>query len=220
MNHSKLSKIVLAFVLTAGVVFLAHTQAKADETQDLKDKVKTLEQKVDQLETQLSKQTGATTAQPTVNRAMGMNAYDPLDPFVQMQMMERQMGQMMKDNMVDFNGSAGAPLVPREDIKQTPDAYIISMDIPGMQKDKINIEIKDDTLIISGVRDNEVKETGPNHFYRQERSFGNFLRTVPLPKDAKSDNIDAQYNNGVLIVRVLRNKSSSSTPTGQKVKIK
>jgi HSP20 family protein len=127
-----------------------------------------------------------------------------------MQMMERQMSEMMRENTIDFD--------PHEDVKQTPDAYIISMDIPGMEKDKINVEVKSGMLIVSGERTGEVKEE-KNKFYRQERSFGHFYRAIALPEDAKADTIDAQYNNGVLVVKVQREKTGPAS-SGQKIKVK
>jgi HSP20 family protein len=129
-----------------------------------------------------------------------------------MRAMEQQMNRLMKDNMIDFN--------PREDVKQTTDHYIINMDLPGMEKDKINVEVKSGALIVSGERSSEVKEDKPHQYYRQERSFGHFYRSIPLPGDALSDNIDAQYQNGVLTVKIARNKSKSKEADTQKIKIK
>jgi HSP20 family molecular chaperone IbpA len=207
MNYSELSKLFFSFVLTFTVVGLSHP-SYADETSDLKNQIKALQQKVDDLEKQLSNQT-TPTQRPTVRGPV--NAYT-FDPFAQMEAMEQQMNQMMKDNMVDFN--------PREDVKQTPDAYLISMDLPGMDKQKINVEIKNGMLIVSGDRTSEVKEDKPNKFYRQERSFGHFSRVIALPEDAKADSIDAQYNNGVLTVKVARNKNSNAAQSGQKIQVK
>ena len=134
MNKSKLTKIILASILTVGTVFLFNTQARADETQDLKNQVKRLQEKVDQLEKQLANQSVSTVKLPPASQQVTLGTTsmdDEWDPFIQMRMMQHQMNQMMRDNMVDFN--------PQQDIKQTLDHYIVSMDIPGMQKDKINV---------------------------------------------------------------------------------
>lgn len=214
MNKPKLTRIILASILTAGTIFLFQMQAKADEAQDFKNQVKALQDKIDQLEKQLGTQTAQTVPVQSapVAAVPALQVYDTWDPFAEMRMMERQISQMMKDNMVDFN--------PKQDIKQTPDHYIVSMDIPGMEKDKINVEVKSGMLVVSGDRTSEIKEQKPNQFYRQERSFGHFLRTMPLPGDAKSENIDAQYSNGVLTVKIPREKNGSKSAQGQKIIIK
>lgn len=209
MNYSELPKIFLSFALILGLLGGTKT-TYADETADLKNQIKALQQKVDELEKkQLSNQPQANAQ---VSSPEPRFAYDPWDPLVQMQVMERRMGQMLKDNMVDFN--------PREDIKQTPDAYIISLDIPGMDKDNINVEVKKGMLIVSGDRTSEVKEDQPNKVYRQERSFGHFYRALDLPEDVKADAIDAQYSNGVLTIKVPRTKNTNPASGGQKIKVK
>jgi len=207
MTNLKISQFILVSFLTVCTVVLSPTTGRANETQDLKNQVQALQQRVDELQKQLANQSGQPVVQPA-----GVNMYDQWDPFEQMSMMEHQMNQVMKNNMIDFN--------PREDIKQTPDAYIINMDIPGMEKDKINVEVKNGMLIVSGDRNSEVKENKPNQFYRQERSFGHFFRTMPLPDDAKTDSIEAQYNNGVLTVKILRNKTSNPSAGAEKIKIR
>ena len=89
-----------------------------------------------------------------------------------------------------------------------------------MEKDKINVEVKNGMLIVSGDRNSEVQENKPNQFYLQERSFGHFLKTMPLPDDAKTDSIEAQYNNGVLTVKIARNKPSNPSSGAQKIRVK
>ncbi|MBI3601296.1 MAG: Hsp20/alpha crystallin family protein [Candidatus Omnitrophica bacterium] len=185
-------RTILVSIFTVGIILLTHASSIANETQDLKNQVKTLQQKVDELEKQ--------------------NVYNQWDPWAQMRMMENQMGQLMKENVINF--------YPREDMKQTPNEYIVSMDIPGMQKDDINVEVKGGMLIVSGDRSSKVKEQKPNQFFRQERSFGYFLRTIALPDDARTDHIDARYDNGVLTVKIPRAKAGNTAVGEQKIKIK
>ncbi|MBF0490725.1 MAG: Hsp20/alpha crystallin family protein [Candidatus Omnitrophica bacterium] len=213
MNYSMLSKIVLTKIIITSSLLLMPSGAHADDTAELKNQVATLSQKVADLEKQLASQNNqGNVYHPRPVTVQYVNAMDPLDPLAQIEMMHRQMGQMMKDQMIDFN--------PQQDIQQTPDAYIVTMDIPGMDKSKINVEVKNGLLSVSGDRSSEVKEDKPNQMYRQERSFGHFYRELALPEDAKSDTIDAQYNNGVLTVKVPRAKSNNPAASGQKILIK
>ena len=108
---------------------------------------------------------------------------------------------------------------PRMDMKQTDKEYVITMDIPGMDKDKINIEIKQDMLVISGERQSESQDNKNNQYYRQERSFGSFMQAIPLPEDARRDQIIAKYENGVLMVTVARQKKDEKKSESGKIKI-
>jgi HSP20 family protein len=206
MNHRGLFQITLAFFVSAFAVALSPETGRANETQDLRKQVQSLQQRVDELQKTLANQSGQPGLQPAV-----VNTNDQWDPFKQLGLIQRQMNQMMRNNMVDFN--------PREDFKQTTDAYIINMDIPGMEKDKINLEVKNKMLIVSGDRESEIKENKPNQYYSQERSFGHFLRTMALPDDAKTDSIEAEYKNGVLTVKIHRIKKSNPDSGAKKIKI-
>jgi len=182
-------------------------QAWADDEAQLKDQVQALQNRVDQLESAL-----ANKQQIPVARTMPV--YDQWeDPFTQMMLMREQMERNMRQVMPGtdvFN--------PRMDIKQTDKQYLITMDVPGMDKDKINVEVKEGMLIISGERKSETQDNN-NQYYRQERSFGSFTQAIPLPDDAKADNIDAKYNNGVLTVTVARQKKDEKRSTGAKIKV-
>jgi HSP20 family protein len=130
--------------------------------------------------------------------------------------MRAQMSQLFQDS---FDRSFGAGHVnlmgPRADIKQTPNQYILTMDLPGMDKNNINVEVKNGMLIVSGDRDtqNEVKD---NQFYRQERSSGHFARALRLPDDAKPDDLKADYKNGVLEIKVGRTAGGKPGAAGGK----
>jgi len=90
---------------------------------------------------------------------------------------------------------------PRVDLSETEDAYIIRMDLPGVNKEDISINYQDGTLTVSGERKLEQKEEGEN-FYHVERVYGRFVRSFTFPKDIDADKIQAKYENGVLIITV------------------
>jgi HSP20 family protein len=208
MRKQNLVRIVLAGVLVTGLLMFS-SQGWADDTARLKEQVKALQDRVDQLESQLAGKQQVTT--PTV---IPFNDQWN-DPFAQMARMREQ----MEHNMHQAFAETGA-FNPRMDMRQTDKAYLVTMDIPGVDKDKINVEVKQGTLIISGERDSETKDNKNNQYYRQERSFGSFLQVVPLPEDAKTDQIEAKYKNGVLTVTVARSNKEEKKLEGQKIKVK
>lgn len=88
---------------------------------------------------------------------------------------------------------------PQVETFQRGDKLVVRADLPGLTKEDVDIEVNDGMLTISGERSEEQQEGGDN-FYRTERSYGRFSRTIPLPEDVNEDQIDATFNNGVLEV--------------------
>lgn len=120
---------------------------------------------------------------------------DAWDPFAGFDQMEKNMSSMMEDM---------EPINPQVDIKEENNMYIITTDIPGMDKNNIDVSIKGGLLVISGERTSERKEGEPGKYSRQERSFGHFTRSFTLPHDADAASIDASYDKGVLTLKLKR----------------
>ena len=94
-------------------------------------------------------------------------------------------------------------LKPTLDLSATDKAYTISVEIPGVDENDVKLEIANDTLTISGEK-NQEKEEKDTNFYRMERSYGAFQRVLSLPEDADQNNINATFNKGVLTVSMPR----------------
>lgn len=105
------------------------------------------------------------------------------------------------------------PLVESAEIAWSPDIELfekgdelfVRADLPGMKRDEINVEITDSELTIRGERklEREQKEEG---FYRSERTYGSFLRTVVLPEGVKAADAKAIMKDGVLEIRMPMTK--------------
>jgi HSP20 family protein len=95
----------------------------------------------------------------------------------------------------------GRRWVPPMDLVEVEDHFVLKADLPGLAEGDVNIEIQDGTLTISGERkaEHEQREKG---WYRIERSFGSFNRSLTLPDGVDADRIDASFANGVLEVRI------------------
>jgi len=94
-----------------------------------------------------------------------------------------------------------AQWVPAVDIEETPDAYVIHADVPGVPAKDIEINVENGVLEISGERklEKQVEERGVRRF---ERVFGKFYRSFRLPETADVDNIKARSDHGVLTIIV------------------
>jgi HSP20 family protein len=95
----------------------------------------------------------------------------------------------------------GRRWVPPMDLVEVEDHFVLKADLPGLAEGDVNIEVQDGTLTIAGERnaEHEQREKG---WYRIERSFGSFNRSLTLPDGVDADRIDASFANGVLEVRI------------------
>ncbi|MFP4227578.1 MAG: Hsp20/alpha crystallin family protein [Salinivenus sp.] len=96
---------------------------------------------------------------------------------------------------------------PRTDLLETDDAFLLRLDVPGMTKEDITINLQNSTLTISGERTSERSEN--EEYVRVERAFGNFHRTFTLPDAVDNENIEAAYDNGVLTIHVPKTEKST-----------
>ena len=95
----------------------------------------------------------------------------------------------------------GRRWVPPMDLVEADDHFVLKADLPGLAEGDVNIEVQDNTLTISGERtaEHEQHERG---FYRIERAFGSFNRSLTLPDGVDPDRIEASFSHGVLEVRI------------------
>jgi len=90
---------------------------------------------------------------------------------------------------------------PAVDIYEEEGNIVVKAEVPGMDKENISVDVKDRVLTLKGERsaDNEVKE---DNYFRRERTYGSFERAFTLPADVNTDEIKAEYTDGVLKVIV------------------
>jgi HSP20 family protein len=107
------------------------------------------------------------------------------------------------------NGT-GRRWIPAMDLVETNDHLLLRGDLPGMTEDDIDVEIKDSILTVSGERKAETEEKGEG-YHRVERAFGSFSRSLSLPQGVETDKVEANFDKGVLEVRIP--KPAEAKPT-------
>jgi HSP20 family protein len=91
--------------------------------------------------------------------------------------------------------------VPAMDLFEADDHFVLKADLPGLAEDDVTIEVQDGTLTVSGERRSET-EKREKGWYRVERSFGRFSRSLTLPEGVDADKIDASFDKGVLEIHI------------------
>ncbi len=104
---------------------------------------------------------------------------------------------------------------PRMDVDETETAFHLSFDLPGVDPDEIEIKLDEQSLTIQGHRKQTAVESDNGKYRRVERTFGEYRRTIQLPKTVDKDAIEADYTDGVLTVVVPK----ASPVEARKVKI-
>jgi HSP20 family protein len=104
--------------------------------------------------------------------------------------------------------SPSALWAPSTDLVETDDAYRMHLDVPGMSKEDIEINIRNRTLTVSGERTRTHSEEAED-YVRTERAFGRFHRSFTLPDAVDPNNIEAHYDNGVLQISVPKTETAA-----------
>jgi HSP20 family protein len=91
--------------------------------------------------------------------------------------------------------------VPAMDLVEAEDHFVLRADLPGLDEDDVTIEVQDNVLTVSGERKSE-REQREKGWYRVERSFGRFSRSLTLPEGVDADAINASFDKGVLEIQI------------------
>jgi HSP20 family protein len=124
----------------------------------------------------------------------------------------------MKDLMSRFNEdwpeltpleiTTPSHFVPRIDLKDNGEFYLVTAEIPGMKEKDISVSLDQNVLTLEGEKKAESEEKGKG-VYRSEISYGHFYRTIPLFEDVDEGKVEANYKDGVLKVTLAKKEGSA-----------
>lgn len=112
-----------------------------------------------------------------------------------------------------FHGTArdlGEPWAPDLDFTETDKEYVVRLEVPGVPRENIQVEINARTVFISGYREVTEEEKSENVF-RRERSTGRFTRSIELPMPVDAARVTATATDGILTVRLPKGEAGFST---------
>ena len=131
---------------------------------------------------------------------MVWNGFDGMwSPLRQSRWLERELGRVFRG--LENRGSE--PGFPRLNLWSDEAQVVLSLELPGVDPDGVEVQVERDTLFIRGERVEEQLADGAR-FVRRERAHGKFARTVELPFEADPETVQARFRHGVLEVRLPR----------------
>jgi HSP20 family protein len=143
----------------------------------------------------------------------------PWRPFSEMARWEHDIDQMFENflgrRLRPFWSERWRPLAGTEMVAPTVDLYeekddiVVKAELPGMEKDDIEVNLADNRLTIKGEKKQE-QETKKENYYRSERSYGSFVRTLELPTEVQTDKGKAAFKNGVLEIRLPKTEEAKN----------
>ncbi len=132
------------------------------------------------------------------------------DPFTAMR---REMDRMFEEMTKSFSLARPALgmglMAPRVDMKETEGAVEVHAELPGVAEKDVEVQLADGILTIKGEKRQEREEKEKGH-YLMERSYGSFLRQIPIPVEVEEDKVEAKFDKGVLSI-TLPKKPSTET---------
>jgi HSP20 family protein len=141
------------------------------------------------------------------------------DPFQDLRSAQEEMAQMTQMSQMlaralglhgQQQGSATATAwAPALDISERKDAYLVTVELPGVEAEDLEITMEDGLLTIQGER-HFAHDSSEQQFHRVERRYGAFRRSITLPAQVRAEQIEASFEDGVL--QILVPKMEEATP--------
>lgn len=147
---------------------------------------------------------------------MLMTRYNPFKEFNEFRRGFNYLNTLM-DDFEKRKSDSKFDFVPTVNTREADDAYFVDVDLPGITKEDIAIDIDDNVLTVSGERKTKTEEKEDN-YYKIESSYGTFSRSFTLPEDVNADKIEAASNDGVLEIKIPKMPAVEKAP--KKIEIK
>jgi len=156
----------------------------------------------------------------------GGKSLAPWRPLTELTRWERDMERMM-DEFFDrrmrpwwperwLGGERMRAEAPALDLYEEKDDVVVKAELPGIEKDNIEVNLTDHTLTIKGVKKKQ-EEIKDENYHRSERYYGSVLRSVELPSDVQADKVKASFKNGVLEIRMPKTEEAKTREIKVKV---
>ncbi|PAV14464.1 heat-shock protein [Methanosarcina spelaei] len=133
------------------------------------------------------------------------------DPFEEIRRTQERLNQLFEDFMPMEEWGGGKVYTPAIDIKDEDDKLVVTTDLPGINKEDVQINLKEDMLEISAKTRKEKETEEEEGYLRRERAYTQFYRAVRLPASVKEEGSTAKIENGVLTITLPKMQMEEST---------
>ncbi len=129
---------------------------------------------------------------------MSIRRWDPLGDLLALQeRMNRLFEESLSRGRPHEPGVAAAAWSPLADVFETPEAFVVQVELPGLDQEDVEVHVDGDELVLRGER-RAAGPMRPESFHRMERSYGFFSRTFKFPEDVDPARVTAELNDGLL----------------------
>jgi HSP20 family protein len=136
---------------------------------------------------------------------------DPLQELLDLQeRMNRLFDETLTRERLDEPSALQGTWVPLADVVETPDAYVVELELPGLGRDDVFVQAQGDELLVRGERQPDVASR-PESFHRLERRYGPFSRGFRFSQEVDPDRIEAEFDDGLLRLLVPKERLRQST---------
>lgn len=202
MQKRTFSLMVIGLIALTGFVF-NNSFVAAEETEsvtELKKQIEVLQKRVDQLEAE--KKDSLNGPKRNFQRQFGSG----WDPFEEINRMQENMDQMFQNSFGRSGGKQGMfssnmSFNSDFDLKETNNGYEIKLDMKGLDKDKLDVQINEHSITVKGEQSTQNKEESTNQYFSSQ-SFGSFMKTIPLPTDADTTKVKTEKEGDTLVIRL------------------
>jgi HSP20 family protein len=135
------------------------------------------------------------------------------NPFKEIEAMSERIRSLFDDLSMPVTWDITSNFYPRVDISEDENNIYVTAEIPGVDKKDVKVTLQDNILTIEGEKKSEVKDEKKN-YYRIERTYGSFCRSLTLPAEVDPDKVKAKFEDGLLKIEAVKKEP---TPTNKKV---
>jgi HSP20 family protein len=128
-------------------------------------------------------------------------------PFAELERIRKEFDRLLEDIFPASVGDGEKIYAPPVDLYETDSEVVLKAELPGLKKEDIEVTIKDNAVHLKAERKEEHEEKTEN-VHRVERFYGRIERVIPLPAEVKADKAKAHYRDGILELRIPKQKVS------------
>jgi HSP20 family protein len=139
-----------------------------------------------------------------------MSMLERWDPFRDLMSIQNELNRLFGRT---YGGGEPAPgqtgsWVPALDVYETVDKFVVTVELPGIEPEDVEVSVEDSTLTIKGQREFFYKDATEDSFQRIERRYGAFSRTLSMPTTADTERVEASFDKGILTIELPKREEA------------